>query len=188
MPDRNVIVLTAPSGTGKTTIARRVQETLPEVEFSVSATTRPRRPNETHGEDYYFLSPEAFQDRIDAGDMLEFEEVYDDKFYGTLRSEIATKAAEHPILLDIEVNGAFNVKKEFGDDALVIFIAPPSMDELRRRLTSRGTEEEHDIAERLERAEMEIERQDEADVVVVNDDLDRAVDETLAHIRRFLHG
>jgi guanylate kinase len=188
MPDQNVIVLTAPSGAGKTTIAHRVLETMPDLQFSVSATTRAARPDETNGADYHFLSTEEFERRIEAGDLLEYEEVYPGQFYGTLRSEIEDRAAEGPVLLDIDVNGARNVKRLYGDDALVLFIAPPSVDELQRRLEGRGTEDRDSLRDRLNRAERELETADACDAVVVNDDLDTAVEETLTRIRQFLTG
>jgi guanylate kinase len=186
MPDQNIVVLTAPSGAGKTTIAHRVMEAMPEMQFSVSATTRPPRPDETDGEDYHFLSVNEFETRVDAGDLLEYEEVYPDQFYGTLRSEVESKAQDGPVLLDIDVKGALNVKRIFGDDALVLFIAPPSHEELRRRLTGRGTEDAAALQDRLNRAELELEKADACDAVVVNDDLGPAVEETLTQIRQFL--
>jgi len=188
MPDQNVIVLTAPSGAGKTTIAHRVLEAMPDLQFSVSATTRSARPDETNGADYHFLSTEEFKRRIEAGDLLEYEEVYPGQFYGTLRSEIEDRAAEGPVLLDIDVNGARNVKRLYGDDALVLFIAPPSINELQRRLEGRGTEDRDSLRDRLNRAERELETADACDAVVVNDDLDTAVEETLTRIRQFLTG
>jgi guanylate kinase len=188
MPDQNVIVLTAPSGAGKTTIAHRVLEAMPDLQFSVSATTRAARPDETNGADYHFLSTEEFERRIEAGDLLEYEEVYPGQFYGTLRSEIEDRAAEGPVLLDIDVNGARNVKRLYGDDALVLFIAPPSINELQRRLEGRGTEDRDSLRDRLNRAERELETADACDAVVVNDDLDTAVEETLTRIRQFLTG
>jgi guanylate kinase len=186
MPDRNIVVLTAPSGAGKTTIAHRVLEAMPELQFSVSATTRAARPDETNGEDYHFLSTEEFKRRIEAGDLLEHEEVYPGQFYGTLRSEIEDRVEDGPVLLDIDVNGARNVKRLYGDDALVIFVAPPSIDELQRRLEGRGTEDRESLRDRLNRAERELETIDACDAVVVNDDLDTAVEETLVRIRQFL--
>lgn len=186
MPSPSVIVLTAPSGAGKTTIAHRVLEAMPDMQFSVSATTRPPRPGETDGEDYHFLSADEFETRIERGDLLEYEEVYPGRFYGTLRSEIEAKAQHGPVLLDIDVNGALNVKRAFGDDALVLFIAPPSRTELRRRLRERGTEDPDAMRARLDRADRELEQADAFDGVVVNDDLDTAVEETLSRIRQFL--
>ena len=187
MPDLDIIVLTAPSGAGKTSIARGVMEAMPEMQFSVSATTRPRRPSETDGLDYHFLSEEQFRSLIEAGRLLEYEEVYPGRLYGTLRSEVERKAQHHPVLLDIDVKGALNVKRIYGDDALVVFVAPPSMEELGRRLRARGTESDESLRTRLDRAEMEMQVQDQSDVVVVNDELDRAVQETLRAIRQFLN-
>lgn len=186
MPDRNIVVLTAPSGAGKTTIARRVLTALPEMQFSVSATTRDPRPGERDGRDYYFLSVDEFRARIDAGDLLEYEEVYPGRYYGTLRSEVESQADENPVLLDIDVNGALNVKRIFGDDALVLFVAPPSVEELQRRLEGRGTEDPKAVRDRLQRAEKELQQSDACDAVVVNDELDSAVEETLTRIRQFV--
>ena len=186
MPNQNIVVLTAPSGAGKTTIAHRVLEAMPAMKFSVSATTRSPRPDETDGEDYHFLTPEEFRARIEAGGLLEYEEVYPDQFYGTLRSEVENRSEDGPVLLDIDVNGALNVKRSFGDEALVLFIAPPSLDELKRRLKGRGTENRESLQDRLDRVEQEMEKVDDCDAVVVNDELDVAVEETLTRIRRFL--
>lgn len=187
MPDLDIIVLTAPSGAGKTTIARGVMATMPDIQFSVSATTRAPRSNETDGKDYHFVSKDEFRQLIDAGELLEYEEVYPGRYYGTLRSEVESKAADQPVLLDIDVKGALNVKRRYGDDALLVFIAPPSMDELQRRLKNRGTESEDSLQERINRAEMELQARDQCDVVVVNDEVDRAVEETLRAIRQFLN-
>lgn len=186
MPHRNIVVLTAPSGAGKTTIAHRVLDAIPEMRFSVSATTRARRADETDGDDYHFLSTEEFEKRIADGDLLEYEEVYPGQFYGTLQSEIEDKSTDGPVLLDIDVEGALNVKEIFGDDALVLFIAPPSKEELQHRLRDRGTEDDQSLTDRLNRADQEMEKADAFDAVVVNDDLDTAVEETLRRIRQFL--
>lgn len=187
MPDLDIIVLTAPSGAGKTTIARRVMQAMPELRFSVSATTRAPRPAETDGVDYHFLSEEEFRTFIEAGKLLEYEEVYPGRLYGTLRAEVEGQAQEQPVLLDVDVKGALNVKRIYDDDALLVFIAPPSLDALKRRLRARGTESVDSLRARLGRAEMEMTAQDRCDVIVVNDDLDRAVQETLQAIRRFLN-
>lgn len=188
MPQHPLVLFAAPSGAGKTSIARRVLQARPSTHFSVSATTRPPRDGETDGADYHFLSEAEFRRRIETGDLLEYEEVYPGRFYGTLRSEVEQKRETGPVLLDIDVKGAVNVKSMYGDEALFLFIAPPSMDELRRRLTHRGTESEADVQERLNRAALEMEYADKADAVIVNDDLDAAVEETLACIDRFAQG
>lgn len=187
MADLDIIVLTAPSGAGKTTIARRVLAAMPEVQFSVSATTRDPRPSETDGVDYHFLSEKDFRGLVEAGKLLEYEEVYPGRLYGTLRAEVEEKAIHNPVVLDIDVKGALNVKRIYGDDALLVFIAPPSMDALARRLRERGTESGADLRTRIDRAQWEMQAKNRCDVVVVNDDLDRAVQETLHAIRQFLN-
>ena len=161
---------------------------LPELRFSVSATTREPRPGETDGVQYYFLSEDAFRARIDTGDFLEYEEVYPGLLYGTLKSEVETTPGEmpQPVLLDIDVKGAARVERMLDETALTIFILPPSVEELEKRLRSRGTESEKTLAERLSRARMEMKYADRADVVIVNDDLETAVDQALSHIQSFL--
>ncbi len=185
-PSRKIVVLTAPSGSGKTSIARGLMQALPELRFSVSATTRPRRPHEREGIDYHFVTPEEFGRLQDAGELLEFQEVYPGRLYGTLRSEVERNAGEAPVLLDIEVKGAANVKKAFPDESFVIFIRPPSLHELERRLRRRGSEDEASFKVRMDRARHEIEYADAFDAVVVNDDLERATIETLQLVRSFL--
>lgn len=186
MPEPRIIVLTAPSGAGKSTIAKRVMDAVPELRFSVSATTRAPRAYEEDGVHYHFLSPKDFQARVEAGEVLEYEEVYPGRLYGTLRSEVeqATRAA--PVLLDIEVKGAFNIKKAFGEDALLVFIRPPSLEVLEERLRGRDTETEASLKERLARATMEMEAAARCDAVVENDALEPAVCETLRVVRQFL--
>lgn len=182
-----VIVISAPSGCGKSTIINAVRE-LPgmDLQFSVSATNRDPRPGETDGVSYYFLTDDEFRRRIDAGDFVEYCEVYPGRFYGTLKSEVErTRDDGHDVILDIDVVGGVNVKEMFGDDALSIFIMPPSVDELRRRLESRGTDSEERIAERVGRAEYEIGFAPKYDRVVVNDDLSVAVEETSRVIADF---
>ncbi|QXD13793.1 guanylate kinase [Rhodocaloribacter litoris] len=181
-----IVVLTAPSGSGKTTIARRVLDAFPGMHFSVSATTRPPRPGEVDGVHYHFVSEEEFRRLIDEGAFIEYEEVYPGRFYGTLVREVREAARTGPVLLDVEVKGAMNVKRLFGDDALVIFIRPPSLAVLAERLRRRGTETEASLRTRLERAAQELEYADRFDAVVVNDELDRATEETLRLVRSFL--
>lgn len=181
-----IVVLTAPSGAGKTTIARRLIEEVPEARFSVSATTRPPREGEADGIDYFFLTTDAFRSRIAEGAFLEYEEVYPGKLYGTLRAELEKTAETGIALLDIDVKGAINVKRLYGDRCLTLFIEPPSLAVLAERLQRRASENETSLVNRLERAKHEIEYAHEFDAVVVNDDLDTAVDETVAHVRTFL--
>lgn len=180
------VVLTAPSGAGKTTLARRIMEALPQLTFSISATTRPPRDYEEDGVHYYFISEDEFVKRIEAGDFMEYEEVYPGLFYGTLVSEIQRIDAHGPVLLDVDVRGAHQIKQLLGSSCVSIFIRPPSMDELKARLLSRGTESEEDLLERLNRSEMEMEYADKSDYVVVNDHLDDTVEETLGIVRKFL--
>ncbi len=183
---RKIIALTAPSGAGKTTIARRMLAVFPEMTFSVSATTRERREHEKHGVHYYFVSEDEFRELIAAGELIEQEEVYPGRFYGTLRSEVEQKAETAPLLLDIDVEGTLNVKRLYSDDVLAIFIEPPSLEVLAERLRRRNTETETSLRHRLERARHELTYADRFDAVVVNDDLTQAVDETIRLVRQFL--
>ena len=180
------IVLTAPSGSGKSTIARLIEQEIPALRFSVSATTRPPREGEANGVDYHFISNEAFETAIEAGDFIEFEEVYPGRFYGTLFSEITRLDANGPVLLDIDVKGAMRIKEYVGDSALVLFIHPTSIEVLSKRLQLRGTESPKWLQERIKRAEMELSFADKCDYVVYNDILEDAVSETLTLVRQFL--
>ena len=179
MKKGKVIVLSAPSGTGKSSIIKRLLE-YPELNlgFSVSATSREPRGAEQHGVEYYFISHEEFKRRADAGDFVEWEEVYPGTCYGTLKSEVTrvTEAGRN-LIMDIDVKGGLNVKKCFGDQALTIFILPPSKEELERRLRGRGTDAEEVIRKRLDKADFELSFAPQFDVRVVNDDLERAVEE-----------
>lgn len=181
-----LVVLTAPSGAGKSTIARHLLDAIPSMRFSVSATTRPARPGETHGVHYHFLSRDEFDQKRDAGDFIEYEEVYEGLFYGTLKSELESATADAPILLDIDVKGALNVKREYGDDAYVVFIKAPSLKELRKRLEFRATESAHSVDSRLKRAREEQKFEGRFDHVVINDNLDDAVAETISQVMEFL--
>lgn len=182
----HIIALTAPSGSGKTTIARRVLAAFPEMKFSVSATTRPRRPGEQDGVHYHFVSEAQFRQFIQRGALIEYEEVYPGRFYGTLRREVERAARTYPVLLDIDVQGAQHVKQLFKENVLTLFIRPPSLEVLAERLRNRGTETEITLVERVEKARHEITFADQFDAVVVNDDLETAVAETLAHVQAFL--
>ena len=184
--EHGVVVLTAPSGAGKTTIAHRLIEAYPELQFTVSATTRPPRANEQHGVDYYFVSLQKFESLIKEDRFLEYEEVYTGRFYGTLLSEIERLDASGPMLLDLDVKGAERVKALYGDRALVLFIMPPSMDILKNRLQSRGTESSDWLKDRIQRASMEMSYAASFDVTILNDQLERAVEETISHVTSFL--
>lgn len=181
-----VIVLVAPSGAGKTTIAKRLLADYPKIRFSVSATTRAPREGEEHGTDYYFLTKEEFDQRVKNDKFLEWEN-YSGNRYGTLRSEVdkLVESGYFP-LLDIEVKGALNVQRLYGTDAVSIFICPPSMEVLKNRLSSRGSESTESLAKRLERAEMEMQYADRFDYSVVNDDLETAYTEIKEIIEPFI--
>ena len=181
-----VIVIVAPSGAGKTTIAQRLLREYPRVQFSVSATTREPRKGEKDGEDYYFLSEEEFDQKIKNEEFLEWEH-YSGNRYGTLRSEVdkLVESGYFP-LLDLEVKGAKNVKHIYGSEAISIFIQPPSMAELKRRLTKRGTEKTKTVENRLEEARQEMKSAKDFDYLVVNDDLDIAYNEVKAIIEPFI--
>ena len=175
-----IIVIAAPSGCGKSTIINAIlQEGDLNLGFSVSATTRSPREGEVHGVNYYFLTEEAFRDAIADGQFVEYEEVYPGRFYGTLRSEIDRITDQgHNIILDLDVNGALGVKSLYGAQAMTVFIQPPSLDELRNRLESRGTEKPEVIDERIDRAEYELSKAPAFDRIIVNDDLSTAIRQT----------
>lgn len=184
-----IIVVAAPSGCGKSTIINALLERGDlNLGFAVSATTRQPRGDEQHGVNYYFLSEDEFRDRIAEGGFVEFEEVYPGRFYGTLRSEIDRITSQgHNIILDLDVNGALRVKQIYGRQAMTLFIEPPSIDELRRRLEFRGTESQDVIDVRVDRAQYEISRAPEFDQRVVNDRLDQAINETHNLITSFIN-
>lgn len=175
-----LIIISAPSGCGKSTIIHDITERgNVAMTFSVSATNRKPREGEIDGVHYHFLSTSDFNDRIAAGDFLEYEEVYPGRFYGTLKSEInRSLEAGKNIVLDIDVKGGINIKRIYGEKAISIFIQPPSVEALRSRLENRGTESEDVINERISRAEFELSFAPQFDVIVVNDDLSAAVDRT----------
>jgi guanylate kinase len=183
-----LIIFSAPSGAGKSTIVQHLLTKNLSLEFSVSATSRQPRGVEKHGVDYYYLSAEKFREHIDNKEFIEHEEVYKDLYYGTLRSEINRISEKgNNIIFDVDVVGGLNIKKQFGDRALAIFIAPPSIDELLKRLNNRGTDTPEMIAQRVAKAEHEMSFAAQFDVVVVNDDLLKAKDEAEAIIREFLN-
>lgn len=182
-----VIIISAPSGCGKSTIINALlAKGEIDMQFSVSATNRKPREGEKHGVNYYFLSDEEFRRAIDAGEFVEYEEVYPGRYYGTLRSEIDRIVdVGHNVVLDIDVKGGVNVKRMYGDEAVSIFIQPPSVEALRQRLIGRGTETPEAIAQRVDRAEFEISYAPQFDHAVVNDDLDKAIAEVSDILKDF---
>lgn len=182
-----VIIFSAPSGSGKTTIVHELLKRYPQFEFSISATSRAPRGAEKDGVDYYFLTEEEFLRRIEADAFVEWEAVYAGTHYGTLRSEVDRIWSKgNVIIFDVDVVGGVNLKRIFGDKACSVFIMPPSIEELERRLVGRGTDAAEVIAKRVAKAGQEIERAPEFDHVVVNDDLQRAIADTCAIIDNFI--
>lgn len=183
-----IIILVAPSGGGKTTIAKRLFQDFEELKFSVSATTRPPRPDEEHGKHYYFLTDGDFEQKIESGEFIEWEEFYGGKKYGTLRSEVDKKLKSgYFVLLDIEVKGAVNVKQIYGDECLSLFIQPPSIETLKQRLRDRGTEDDKTLQLRLQRAKEELTYADQFDQVIINDDLETAYKEVKEAVTKFMN-
>lgn len=182
-----IIIFSAPSGSGKSTIINYLMQQGLNLHFSVSATSRPPRGAEQNGVEYYFLTPEDFKQRIAQGEFLEYEEVYKDRFYGTLKSQVDAQLAKgENVVCDVDVLGGQNIKKHYGQRALSIFIQPPSIEVLRQRLEGRGTDSPEVINDRIARAEFELSFADKFDHVVVNDDLQQAQAEALALIQNFL--
>ncbi|MCS7019228.1 MAG: guanylate kinase [Cytophagales bacterium] len=172
-----LLIFSAPSGAGKTTIVKHLLKKYPNLlAFSVSATTRERRPHEVDGKDYYFMSPQTFQAHVEAGDFLEYEQVYNGAFYGTLKNEVERlrQSGKH-VIFDVDVIGGLNIKKQYGKDALAVFVKVSSIDELARRLMRRNTESEEKRRERIEKARREIAYATQFDVILLNDHLPTAL-------------
>ena len=182
-----LIIFSAPSGSGKTTIVKRLLQVFPQFEFSISATSRQPRGEEKHGVDYFFLSQEEFRAKVEADEFVEWEEVYAGTCYGTLKSEMERIWAKgNTIFFDVDVMGGINLKRLFGEDACSVFIMPPSVEELERRLRGRGTDAEEVIQKRIAKAEFELSKAPEFDHVVINDVLEDAVNEVSVIISQFL--
>lgn len=183
-----IIIFSAPSGSGKSTIINFLMQQNLNLAFSISATSRPPRGTEQHGVEYFFLTPEDFRQRIANGEFLEYEEVYKDRFYGTLKEQVEKQLEKgQNVVLDVDVKGGCNIKNYYGDRALSIFIQPPSIEALRQRLNGRGTDSPEVIEDRIARAEYELGFADKFDTVVVNDDLEKAQQKALQILKNFLN-
>ena len=184
-----LIIISAPSGTGKSTIIGWLMKEHPELNlaFSISCTSRPPRGTEQNGVEYFFLTPEEFRQRIEHNEFLEYEEVYENRFYGTLKAQVERqREAGQNVVFDVDVKGGINIKKYYGDEALSLFIQPPSVEELSVRLVGRGTDTPEAIEERLAKAAYEMAFAPQFDHVIVNDDLETAKQETLRIVKAFL--
>lgn len=182
-----MVICSAPSGAGKTTLVKHLLSSGLPLQFSVSACTRTPRPGEQHGRDYYFLTPSDFRSKIESGDFVEWEEVYPGSYYGTLRSELhRIWASGHHVLFDIDVAGGINLKNQFPVNSLSIFIKAPSIETLRQRLADRNTNEAEDIAQRVAKAEYETSQAPAFDYILINDRLEDAKEEIYQKVKTFL--
>ncbi len=188
MKQGKLIIFSAPSGSGKTTLVHHLlQQPELNLAFSVSATSREKRPNETHGKDYYFISPDAFKQKIKNDAFIEWEEVYKNNFYGTLKSEVERLINNGKnVIFDIDVKGGLNIKKQYPTNSLAIFLQPPSIAELKKRLQSRQTESAEKIKMRIDKAGEEIQYAKDFDVIIVNDNLEKAKKEAYRIVKSFL--
>jgi len=183
-----LFIFSAPSGAGKTTLVRYLMGEIPEMEFSVSACSRMPRPREKNGIDYYFLTANVFRSKIKTNEFVEWEEVYEDHYYGTLLSEVERiRNKGNHVVFDVDVKGGVNLKSQFGDDALAVFVKPPSINALRERLLNRNTESAETLKKRLDRAVFELGFENRFDVVIVNDDLETAKKEALEISQKFIN-
>ena len=183
-----LIVISAPSGAGKTSIVHQLLKDIPKLSFSVSASSRERRENEVHGKDYYFLGVEGFQQKIKEDAFLEWEQVYENQYYGTLKSEIERIWSEgKTVIFDVDVVGGLNIKKQYPKKCLSIFIMPPSIEVLAERLIGRGSESDESVKKRLDKAEEEISKNMQFDTIILNDDFEIACEQTKEVITNFIN-
>jgi len=183
-----LIVISAPSGAGKTSIVHQLLKDMPELSFSVSASSRERRENEVHGKDYYFLGVEGFQEKIKEDAFLEWEQVYKNQYYGTLKSEIERIWSEGKIVIfDVDVVGGLNIKKQYPKQCLSIFIMPPSLEVLAERLIGRGSDSDESVKKRLDKAEEEISKNNQFDTIILNDNFEIACEQTKEVITNFIN-
>ena len=188
MKEGKLIIFSAPSGAGKTTIVHHLLGRVPDLEFSISATTRKARGDEQDGKDYYFISKEEFLHRIAKKQFVEFEEVYSGTFYGTLRTEIERIWQKgKAVIFDIDVEGGLHLKRKYDDQALAIFVQPPSLEVLKERLTGRGTDSPEKLLERFDKAEKELNYAPQFDIILKNHDLETACQEAEDLVRNFLN-
>lgn len=182
-----LLIFSAPSGSGKTSIVQNLLKRISSLEFSISATSRKPRKGEIHGKDYYFVSPDEFRRKIENNEFIEWEEVYEDNYYGTLKSEIERIwASGKDVIFDVDVVGGLNIKRQFPETSLAVFITVPSFEELENRLRNRSTESEEAMQKRLSKAKEEMTRADRFDIKIMNENLDNAIDEAEKVVREFV--
>jgi len=182
-----LIVISAPSGAGKTSIVHQLLKDIPELSFSVSACSRESRENEVHGKDYYYLGVEGFRQKIKENAFLEWEQVYENQYYGTLKSEIERIWSEgKSVIFDVDVVGGLNIKKQYSKESLSIFIMPPSLEVLAERLIDRGSESDESVKKRLDKAEEEISKNKQFDTIILNDDFEIACEQIKKVITNFI--
>ena len=189
MKKGKLLIFCAPSGSGKSTLVQWLMKEHPELNlrFSISCTTRQPRGTEQNGVEYFFITPDEFRQKIAEDAFVEYEEVYSDKFYGTLKSQVQTQIERgENVMFDIDVKGGCNIKQQYGDEALSLFIQPPSIEELRRRLTGRGTDSAEMVEQRLAKAEYEMSFAPKFDRIIINDDLEKAKEDVYSVIKEFL--
>lgn len=183
-----LLIFSAPSGSGKTTIVNHLLDTFDNLSFSISATSREQRQGEVNGVNYYFLTPDEFRKKIEEHAFIEWEEVYPNQYYGTLKSELQRLWAQNKhVIFDVDVVGGINIKKMYPDRSLAVFVKPPSVEKLEERLINRHTEDKENLRKRIAKAEHELKYQDQYDMILINDDLEQAKKEAVEIVEKFLN-